>query len=73
MGEVGKQLAARAATRSITLTENDIVIFLLAKLKEDTIRDGQEFRVRNYEHYSRNDFRKCKLDAVYIRVPKFVC
>ena len=40
LGEVEKHLAARAATRPITLTEDDIVIFLHAKLKEDTIPDA---------------------------------
>ena len=42
LGEVEKHLAARAATRSIMLTENDMVIFLRAKLKEDTIPDAMD-------------------------------
>ena len=42
LGEVEKHLAARAATRSITPTEDDIVIFLYAKLKEDTIPDAMD-------------------------------
>ena len=36
--EVEKHLAGRAATRSITPTKNDMVLFLRAKLKEDTMR-----------------------------------
>ena len=39
-GEVDKHLAGRAAARSITPTKNDIITFLRAKLKEDTIPDG---------------------------------
>ena len=35
--EVDKHLAGRAVTRSITPTENDIIAFLRAKLKEDTM------------------------------------
>ena len=38
-GEVDKHLAGRAATISITPTKDDIVKFLRAKLKEDTMRD----------------------------------
>ena len=39
-GEVEKHLAARAAIRSITPTKDDIVVFIRAKLKEDTIPDA---------------------------------
>ena len=39
-GEVEKHLGARAAIRSITPTEDDIVVFIRAKLKEDTIPDA---------------------------------
>ena len=39
-GEVEKHLAARAAIRSITPTKDDIVVFIRAKLREDTIRDA---------------------------------
>ena len=35
--EIGKHFAERAATRSISPTKDDIIIFLGAKLKEDTI------------------------------------
>ena len=42
LGEVEKHLAARAETRSITGTEDDIVIFPPAKLKEDTIPDAMD-------------------------------
>ena len=42
LGEVEKHLAARAAIRSITLTEDDIVICLHAKLKEKTIPDAMD-------------------------------
>ena len=42
LGEVEKHLAARAATRSITVTEDDIVIFVHAKLKEETIPDAMD-------------------------------
>jgi len=38
-GEVDKHLARRAATISITPTKDDIVKFLRAKLKEDTMRE----------------------------------
>jgi len=41
-GEVEKYLAGRVATRSITPTKNDIIIFLRAKLKEDTIPDAMD-------------------------------
>jgi len=37
LSEVEKHLGGRAATRSITPTKNDIITFLRAKLKEDTI------------------------------------
>ena len=37
LGEVEKHLGVRAATRSITPTKNDIITFLRAKLKEDTM------------------------------------
>ena len=36
-GEIDKHLAGRAATRPIAPTKDDIIIFLRAKLKEDTI------------------------------------
>ena len=39
-GEVEKHLAARVAIRSITPTKDDIVVFIRAKLKEDTIPDA---------------------------------
>jgi len=39
-GEIDKHLAGRAATRLITPTKDDIIIFLRAKLKEDTIPDA---------------------------------
>ena len=42
LGEVEKHLAARAATRSITLTEDDTATFPHAKLKEDTIPDAAD-------------------------------
>ena len=38
--EVEKHLAGRAATRPITATKNDIVTFLRAKLKEDTMPEA---------------------------------
>ena len=41
-GEVEKHLDARAATRSIKPTEKDIIVFIRAKLKEDTIPDGMD-------------------------------
>ena len=40
--EVKLHLAGKAATRSITPTKGDIVIFLQAKLKEDTILDAMD-------------------------------
>ena len=39
-GEVEKHLAVRAAIRPITPTKDDIVVFIRAKLKEDTIPDA---------------------------------
>ena len=36
-GEIDKHLSGRTATRPIAPTKDDIIIFLLAKLKEDTI------------------------------------
>ena len=42
LGEVERHLAGRAATRSITPTNDDIIIFLRAKLKEDTIPDAMD-------------------------------
>ena len=42
LGEDKKHLVARAETRSITGTEDDIVIFLRAKLKVDTIPDAMD-------------------------------
>ena len=41
-GEVDKHLAGRAATRSITPTKGDIIIFLRAKLKEDTMLEAMD-------------------------------
>ena len=41
-GEIDKHLARRAATRVIAPTEDDIIIFLRAKLKEDTIPDAMD-------------------------------
>ena len=41
-GEVDKHLAGRVAMRSITPTKDDIVIFLRAKLKEDTMPDAMD-------------------------------
>ena len=41
-GEVEKHLAGRAATRSITPTKDDIIIFLRAKLREDTMPDAMD-------------------------------
>ena len=38
--EVEEHLAGKAATRSITAAKNDIVKFLRAKLKEDTMKDA---------------------------------
>ena len=40
--EVELHLAGKAATRSITPTEDDIIVFLRAKLKEDTIPDAMD-------------------------------
>ena len=40
--EVEKHLAGRAAVRSITPTKGDIIIFLQAKLREDTIPDAMD-------------------------------
>ena len=39
-GEVKKHLVGRVATRPITPTKNDIITFLRAKLKEDTIPEA---------------------------------
>ena len=41
-GEIDKHLAGRAATRPITTTKDDIIIFLRAKLKADTIPDAMD-------------------------------
>ena len=41
-GEAEKHLAGRAAIRSITPMKDDIVIFLRAKLREDTIPDAMD-------------------------------
>ena len=41
-GEIDKHLAGRAATRLITPSKDDIIIFLRAKLKEDTIPDAMD-------------------------------
>jgi len=41
-GEVERHLAGRVATRSITPTKGDIVIFLRAKLREDTVPDAMD-------------------------------
>ena len=41
-GEIDKHLAGRAATRPIAPTKDDIIIFLRAKLKEDTIPDAMD-------------------------------
>ena len=52
-GEVEKHLAGRVATRSMSPTKNDIIIFLRAKLKEDTMPDARrEFKGGNYAEYS---------------------
>ena len=40
--EVEKDRTGRVATRSIVPTKNDIIIFLRAKLKEDTIPDAMD-------------------------------
>ena len=41
-GEIYKHLAGRAATRPITPTKSDIIIFLRAKMKADTIPDAMD-------------------------------
>ena len=41
-GEIDKHLAGRAATRSVTPTKGDIVIFIRAKLEQDTIPDAMD-------------------------------
>jgi len=41
-GEIDKHFSGRAVTRSITPTKGDIIIFLRAKLKEDTIPDAMD-------------------------------
>ena len=41
-GEIDKHLAGRAATRPITPTKDDIIIFLRAKMKADTIPDAMD-------------------------------
>ena len=41
-GEVERHLAGRAATRSITPTKDDIITFLRAKLKEDTMPEAMD-------------------------------
>ena len=43
--EVEKHLGGKAATRSITPTKNDIVTFLRAKLKEDTMSGAMDERL----------------------------
>ena len=40
--DVEKHLARKAAARSITPTKNDIIIFLRAKLREDTMLDAMD-------------------------------
>jgi len=40
--EVERRLAGRVASRSITPTKDDIIIFLRAKLKEDTMPDAMD-------------------------------
>ena len=40
--EVDRHLVGRAATRSITPTKDDIIIFLRAKLKEDAMPDAMD-------------------------------
>ena len=42
LDEVEKQLRRKAATRSIKPTKNDIITFLRAKLKEDTVPDAMD-------------------------------
>ena len=46
LGEVGKHLAERVATRSITPTKNDIIAFLRVKLKEDTMPEAMNESLR---------------------------
>ena len=41
-GEIDKHLPGRAATRAITPSKNDIIVFLRAKLKEDTMPDAMD-------------------------------
>ena len=41
-GEIDKHLGTRVATRLITPTDNDIIIFLREKLKEDTVPDAMD-------------------------------
>jgi len=41
-GEVEKHLTSRVATRPITPTKKDIIIFLQAKLKEDAMPDAMD-------------------------------
>ena len=41
-GEVNKHLSGRATTRSIIPTKNDIIIFLRAKLREDTMPNAMD-------------------------------
>ena len=41
-GEIDKHLPGRTATRAITPNKDDIIIFLRAKLKEDTIPDAMD-------------------------------
>ena len=43
--EVEKHLGARAATRSIAPTKDDIVVLIRTKLKEDTIPDAMDERL----------------------------
>ena len=40
--EVEKHLAGKAVARSITPTKNDIIVFLRAKLREDTMLDAMD-------------------------------
>ena len=42
LGEIDKHLAGRLATRSITPAKADIITFLRAKMKEDTIPDAMD-------------------------------
>ena len=41
-GEIDKHLGRRAQTRSISPTKDDIIVFLRAKLEEDTIPDAMD-------------------------------